>query len=409
MTDAILKNYAQLVARSGANIQPGQPAIIAADISAAKFARLVQEACFDAGASEVFMNWRDEISSRTHYLRAADEIFDQFPDWLVERSKHYDGKGVAYIMIYSDNPDNLNGVDPDRIKRFAKISREKTSETAALRMSNKLRWTICAVPSVSWAKKIFPDLDDCAAVEKLWERILKASRADGADPIAEWKAHRESFVKRVDYLNDAQFDKLRFKNGLGTDLVLGMPKDHIWKGGGSVCANGLNFHPNIPTEEIYTAPDRARAEGRVVASLPLSYQGSLIDGIEIIFKDGKAVEYKAKENDAVLKSIIEMDEGSARLGEVALVPNASPINQMKTLFYNTLYDENASCHLALGKAYPTSIKGGAEQSLEELEKRGINHSLTHVDFMFGTEDMCIWGIDETGNETLIFENGEYKF
>ncbi|MCL2235135.1 MAG: aminopeptidase [Defluviitaleaceae bacterium] len=409
MTDAILKNYAKLVAVSGVNVQKGQPIIIAADISAAKFARLVQEACFDAGASDVFMNWRDEVSARTHYLKAADEIFDQFPDWLVQRAKHYDDKGVGYVMIYSDNPDNLNGVDPDRIKRFAKISREKTTETAALRMSNKLRWTICAVPSPSWAKKIFPDLDECAAVEKLWERILKASRADGPDPIAEWKAHRESFVKRVDYLNEAQFDKLRFKNSLGTDLVLGMPKEHIWKGGGSVDKDGLYFHPNMPTEEIYTAPDANRADGKVVASLPLSYQGSLIDGIEIDFKDGKAVSYKAKEGDAVLKSIVEMDEGSARLGEVALVPNASPINQMKTLFYNTLYDENASCHLALGKAYPTSIVGGAEMSLEELAKRGVNHSLTHVDFMFGTEDMCIWGIDADGNETLIFENGEYKF
>ncbi|MDR2167457.1 MAG: aminopeptidase [Clostridiales bacterium] len=407
MNQGILRNYADLFVQSGGNVQKGQVVVINADLEAAEFARLVQESAYDAGASDVAILWRDAASTRVRYLRAVDEVFDDFPDWMVDRFKYFDDKGAVYLHIISDDPDLLNGVDTDRLRRFNKISREKTKEHQALTMSNKLRWTICAVPSPAWAKKVFPDLPEEEAVKSLWELFIKASRADGENPVEDWKIHRASFVAHVDYLNKQQFDKLRFKNSLGTDLTLGMPKNHIWKGGGSVDKDGIAFHPNIPTEEIYSAPDRARAEGRVVASMPLSYQGSLIDGIDLTFKNGEVVEFKASSNQAVLANIIEMDEGSRRLGEVALVPISSPINKMKTLFFNTLYDENASCHLALGKGYPNSIVGGADLSADELIERGVNHSLLHVDFMFGTEDMSIVGIYEDGREVVIFENGEY--
>ena len=408
ITETTLKNYASLFVRTGGNVQKGQPVIINSNIEASHFAHLVEEAAYDAGASQVSILWSSDASVRTRYFRAADEVFDEFPDWMVERFEYWDKKGAVYLHIASSDPDLLNGADPDRIRRLGIISSKKTKPHADRTMSYKLRWSICAVPSKGWAAKVFPDLPVDKAVEKLWELIIKASRADGDNPIEDWKKHRQSFVDRVNYLNEQQFSKLRITTGLGTDITLGLPKNHIWKGGGSYDKDGLPFSPNIPTEEIYTAPDRNVADGRVVASMPLSYRSSLIEGIELIFRDGVIVDYKAVSNQEALANIIETDEGAKRLGEIALVPKSSPITQMNTLFYNTLYDENASCHMAIGKAYPINIEGGADLSIDELAAKGINNSLVHVDFMFGTDDMSVVGIYDDGGEVVVFGDGEYK-
>jgi aminopeptidase len=407
MDDDVLKKYAELLVYSGGNVQKGQPVVIACDVSNAGFARLVQDAAYDAGASEVFINWTDEVSTRTRYLRAADETFDAFPDWIVRRFEHFDGRKAVYLHIASEDPDLLAGVSPDRIKRFVKASRTATKPHSRLTMSNALRWSIVAVPSPKWAAKVFPGLPEDAAVEKLWGVLLKGARADGDDPRADWEIHRRNFEARVKFLNEKNFKTLRFKNGLGTDFSVGLANNHIWGGGGDLGQDGVYFFPNLPTEEIFTAPDRNAADGTVAASMPLSYQGSLIENFSVTFEGGRAVSHKAEKNEEVLKNIIEMDEGSRRLGEVALVPDSSPISRMGLLFYETLFDENASCHLALGKAYPHCIKGGDKLSEEELINAGVNDSLLHVDFMFGTSDMKIVGVGADGAETVIMENGEY--
>jgi aminopeptidase len=328
---------------------------------------------------------------------------------MVERFKYYDEKGVVYLHLSSGDPDLLNGVEPDRIRRSTKVSRAATKAHYELTMSNALRWSIIALPSPAWAKKVFPDLPESEAIDALWAKILKGARADGDDPIAEWAEHKRNLEKHVKYLNNAKFRTLHFKNSLGTDFTLGLAANNIWVGGGDTAQDKIDFFPNMPTEEIFTMPDRLKAEGRVVAAMPLSYQGSLIEGFEMTFKDGEVVSFDAKSNRDTLATIIERDEGSRRLGEVAIVPNNSPIAQMKTLFYQTLFDENASCHLALGKAYPNNMEGGDAMSADERKDAGMNDSLLHVDFMFGTADMRITGTDADGNETVFYDNGEFVF
>ncbi|MCL2199812.1 MAG: aminopeptidase [Defluviitaleaceae bacterium] len=404
-----LEKYAALLVRSGGNVQKGQFVMITGSVDNAVFVRMVQEAAYDAGASEVRIDWIDDQVNRTNYLRAAAEIFDEYPQWRVDKLKEQDDKGAVYLHVRSSDPDALAGVEADRLKRFAKVSGEATKEHRKLTMGSFRRWSIIATPSVAWAKKVFPDLSEADAVEKLWQYLLKGARADGNDPIADWAEHKKSFDARLNYLNEKQFDALKIKTGIGTDITLGLAKRHIWEGGGDVDKDGIPFLPNMPTEEIFTMPDRLRADGRVVASMPLSYNGNLIEGFEMTFKDGKVEKFSAKANEAALANIIEMDEGGSRLGEVAIVSNCSPIGQMNTLFYNTLFDENASSHFALGKAYPKNIEGGDKLSTEEFIAAGGNDSLVHVDFMFGTSDMNIWGIAADGTETHFYQDGEFVF
>jgi aminopeptidase len=334
-------------------------------------------------------------------------VFDEFPAWRVEYFEHYDSKNAAYISIISNDPENMKGVDPDRLSRFTKVSGMNLKKHHDRIMNSSVCWTVAAIPSPKWAQKVFPKLDEDAAMDALWQAIAKAARVDGPDPAAEWTRHNESFLSRTEFLNTKQFVSLRIKSSLGTDLTLGLPDNHIWAGGGEKSPNNGLFFPNIPTEEIFTAPHRLRADGRVVASMPLIYQGNLIEGIDITFKDGKVAAYTASQNYELLKGIIETDEGAAYLGEIALVPYDSPISQMKTLFYNTLFDENASCHLALGMAYPNCVSGTEGLGEEQLKELGLNISFTHVDFMFGTADLEVVGVDGEGNETKVFENGGF--
>jgi len=325
----------------------------------------------------------------------------------VGKLKYQDDRGAAYLRIISSDPDNLKGVDPDRLRRFGKAANIATKAHSELAMSNAVRWSIVAVPSAKWAAKVFPDLSEADAIAKLWEYILKCARADGENPIADWAAHHHNFTKRVDYLNNQQFSALRLTTGIGSDFTIGLVKNHIWAGGGDIGQDGVPFFPNIPTEEVFTMPHREQCDGRVVASMPLAYQGNLIENFEMTFKNGRVESYKAEKGQDTLANIIEMDEGARRLGEVALVSNTSPIGQLGTLFYNTLFDENASSHLALGKAYPTNMQGGEKMSEDERTAVGCNESLVHVDFMFGTSDMRIVGIHADGSEVLFFEHGEF--
>ncbi|MCL1843146.1 MAG: aminopeptidase [Defluviitaleaceae bacterium] len=404
-----LEKYAELLVRSGGNVQKGQLVVVSCSVEDAYFGRLVQAAAYDAGAEEVRMDWSDDHCARQNYLRADGKIFDNFPQWRVDKFKEQDDRGAVYLHIRSSDPDLLAGVDPDRLRRFTKASRAATKEHTRLTMGSFRRWSIIALPSPAWAKKVFPGLPEAEAIERMWGCILKGARADGENPIADWEKHKNDFAKRVDYLNEKNFAKLKITTGIGTDITLGLAKNHIWEGGGDVDKGGIPFFPNMPTEEIFTMPDRNIAEGRVVASMPLSYQGNLIEGFEMTFKNGKVESFRADKNQAALANIIEIDEGGSRLGEVAIVANSSPIGQMNTLFYETLFDENASSHLALGKAYPKNIKGGDALSTEEFVAAGGNDSLIHVDFMFGTSDMCITGIDQDGSETQFYKNGDFVF
>ena len=407
MDNPQLKKYAELIVRSGGNVQKGQLVIISCDIGDAYFGRLVQEYAYDVGASNVSMEWSDRSSTRLTYLRAEDKTFDTFPSWLVEKYKHRDGEGAVYLHITSGDPDLLAGVDPDRLKRYSKISQTALKDHSDLLMSGVLRWMGCAIPSPAWAKKVFPSLPEAEAMERLWALVLKASRADGIDPVADWVTHNNNFNKRLGYLNEQQFSALHFTTGLGTDLTIGLVENHVWTGGADTANDGLSFLPNIPTEEIWTAPDYRTTQGRVVASMPLSYHGNLIEGMEFTFKDGEVIDYRANRCQEILENIIGTDSGSCRLGEVALVASSSPISQMNTLFYNTLYDENASCHLALGRAYPKNVKNGTNLTKEELAAVGMNDSLIHVDFMFGTSDMKVVGIGKDGNKTVIVDSGDF--
>jgi len=404
-----LEKYARLLVRSGGNVQKGQLVIISCAVDDACFGRMVQSAAYDAGASEVRMDWIDDQCARTTYLRGASEIFDTFPQWRVDKLKEQDDRDAVYLHIRSSDPDVLAGVDPDRLRRSTKTMRAATKEHTKLTMGSFRRWSIIATPSIAWAKKVFPGLPEAEAVEKMWEYLLKGARADGEDPIADWEEHKKSFHERVNYLNTKKFDALRFTTKLGTNITIGLAKNHIWEGGGDVDKEGIPFFPNMPTEEIFTMPDRLRADGRVVASMPLSYQGNLIEGFEMTFKDGKVESFRADKSESALANIIEMDEGGSRLGEVALVANCSPIGKMNTLFYSTLFDENASSHLALGKAYPKNMEGGDKLTTEEFVAAGGNDSLVHVDFMFGTPDTCIVGIGEDGSEEEFFKNGDFIF
>ena len=407
MTEQNLKKYAELLVRAGGNIQKGQLVVIGCQVDNAVIGRLVRDYAYEAGAGEVRIDWLDDTTSRALYLHGADEIFDTYEEWRVAKFKEQDDRGAVYLRIESSDPDNLKGVAPDRLRRYSTAAQKALKPHASLLMSSTLRWSIIATPSVAWATKVFPNVSKEEAIESLWALIIKAARADGENPIEDWKKHDANFTDRVNYLNAQQFESLHITTGIGSDFTIGLVENHVWDGGSDTDKAGVRFFPNIPTEEIFTMPHRNKAEGRVVASMPLSYQGNLIEDFEFTFKDGKVVDYKAGKNQESLKNMVEMDEGAARLGEIAIVANSSPIGQMNTLFYNTLFDENASAHLALGRAYPKNMENGDNLSTEELVSKGGNDSLIHVDFMFGTADMCITGVKKDGTKVTFFKDGEY--
>ncbi|WP_406944214.1 aminopeptidase [Halobacillus sp. SY10] len=409
ISEAQLKKYAELAVRAGVNLQKNQLLIIHSDIQNAAFARLIQTAAYEAGASNVFIDWTDEQSTKEFYLRAADRVIDHFPDWQAARFKEWDEAGAAYIHIISENLDVFKEVSTERINRFQIASRTKLRDYYAKIRSHEIRWCLLAVPNVEWATKVFPNLSKEEALQSLWKLILKGSRADGKNPIKDWESHNRAFESRKKILNESQFEALLFINSRGTDLLVGLPKNHFYIGGGVTDKNGIPFFPNIPTEEIFTAPHKNRVNGKLVGTKPLIYGGSVIDEFYLIFKDGRITDYYAAKGQEVLQNLIETDEGSHYLGEIALVSNKSPLAQADTLFYNTLFDENTSCHIGIGNASPSNIQNGIDQSEEELKVAGLNTSLLSVNVTFGTEDMKVVGIKKGGTEVLLMEDGDFQF
>lgn len=410
MNDQILREYAKLGVLMGVNVQKGQTLIINTSVEGKELARYAVEEAYKAGAKEVIVNWSDDFISRMHYEHQDVDTLCNVPDWMIEQKVTPLKNGAAILHLVSEVPGVLAGISSEKISKATIARQTKFKEASEITMANKVQWSILGVPNPTWAKKVFPELEEKEAVEKLWEKILYTVQVNGdGSSVDFWDQHNKDLKEREKKLNDYNFKSLHFVNEEGTDLTIELVKNHIWAGGCEFSQSGVIFNPNMPTEEIFTMPYKYGVNGTVVSTKPLNYNGALINKFRLIFKEGKVVEYSAENEEAALQSIIDFDAGSSYIGEVALVPYSSPISQSNILFYNTLYDENASCHLALGRAYPMNVKGGTEMTQEELDEAGSNDSMTHVDFMFGSKDMKIMGILQDGTEVSVFENGDFVF
>lgn len=404
------QKYARLLIEVGLNVQKGQNLMISAPIECAEFARMCASAAYDVGCREVIMAWKDDLSDRLKYLRAADDVFDIYPEWRKMMLTEHAKGGGALLNIYASDPENMVGVDHSRLSRSERVAGEALAEYWQLQMSNAVPWCVASVPIPTWASKVFPDADQDEAMDMLWDAIFAAVRvSDDTDVVEEWRKHIEQLTVRKDRLNELNLKYLHYKNSLGTDLVVELPEGHVWAAGSETTQSGQVFVANMPTEEIFTAPKKDGVNGVIVSSMPFVKSGNIIENFVMTLKDGKIVDVQAKKNVEVLRNAIAVDEGASYLGEVALVPYESPISNTEILFYNTLFDENASCHFAFGQGYPTSIKGGEKMSKEELERRGINDSITHEDFMVGTEDLSIIGTTKDGKQIPIFVDGNFAF
>lgn len=402
----MLDKLADVTVHVGLNLQRGQELVITAPIEALPLTRKITERAYQAGAKMVTTLYSDDAATLARYRFAPSDAFDYAPAWLYEGMAEAYAAGAARLAITGQNPALLKGQDPDRISRASKAQSIANRRALELIASFHINWSIVAYATVDWAKMVFPDLAEGQAVEKLWEAIFKASRLDTDDPVAAWAAHNANLHKRVQFLNEKRYAALHFK-GPGTDLKVGLADDHVWSGGAAVAKNGVVCNPNIPTEEVFTTPHKDRVEGYVSSSKPLDHQGSLLDGIRVRFEGGRIVEASAKVGEDILKQLLETDEGARRLGEVALVPHSSPIAQSGILFYNTLFDENAASHIALGQAYSECIRGGDRLSREELAARGANASLIHVDWMIGSNEIDVDGITHTGQAEPLMRRGEW--
>ncbi|MDZ5713402.1 aminopeptidase [Jeotgalibacillus haloalkalitolerans] len=404
----MFEKYADLAVKVGVNIQKDQLLYIGASIDNAPFVRLVTKKAYEAGARQVFVDWSDDEVSKMRYEMAPSDSFSEFPEWKKLEREALADKGAAFMNIVSASPDLMKGVDPQRISDFQRAAGQALEKYRQYIQSDKVSWTVIAAPSAGWAKKVFPDADENEAIEKLWDAIFKAVRVDQADPVDAWKKHDETLHEKADYLNNKKYKKLHY-TAPGTDLTIELPEGHIWAGAGSVNEKGHTFMANMPTEEVFTVPHKDGVSGYVSNTKPLSYGGNIIDGFKITFENGRITDVQAEEGEDILKKLIETDEGSHRLGEVALVPHQSPISQSNVLFFNTLFDENASNHLAIGSAYAFCVEGGKTASQEELAEKGLNSSITHVDFMIGSDKMDIDGISEDGTSEPVFRNGDWAF
>lgn len=401
-----LKKYAELIAKCGLNVQKGQEVIIRCDLDQPEFVAMCVEECYKLGAERVTVEWSYMPVSKLHFDYRTLESLSDFTE--VERAQWQRkvDKVSCQLWLDSDDPDGLNGTDSEKISK-ANMARFPFIKPFRDKLENRYQWCIAAVPGKQWAKKIYPDMNADDAVEKLWEDILLCSRVDD-DPIKAWEVHNKNLADRCKFLNDYKFEKLEYKSADGTDFTVGLnPKGIFMAGGEYTLGSNIYFNPNIPSEEVFTTPMRGKAEGKVVATKPLSYQGKLIENFWIRFENGKAVEVYAEKNQDLLEKMISMDEGAAYLGECALIAYDSPINNTGILFYNTLFDENASCHLALGRGFNNCLENYENYSVEECEKLGVNSSMIHVDFMIGSKDMTITGITKDGKRVPVFKNGNW--
>ena len=402
-----LQEYARLLVRVGLNVQRGQTLVISSPVECAYFARLCAAEAYAVGCKEVVMNWHDDALGRMKYLYADDAVFDDVPLWRRHFFNDYAQEGAAYLAISASDPENLKGVDGSRIIRAQQASGKALKEFDRLQMCSGFPWCIASIPSPSWAKTVFPEDGEERAMERLWDAIFRAVRISGdGKAVEKWQAHLKTLHARMEKLNALKFKSLHYTNALGTDLTVELPEGHIWEAGNDVTLSGQEYIANIPTEELFTSPLKTGVNGVVYASLPLVHDGNIIDGFHFVVKDGKIVEARARQGEETLQAAIAVDEGASYFGEVALVPYDSPISNQKILFYNTLFDENAACHIAFGEAYPC-LEGGQKMTKEELKARGLNDSITHVDFMVGTPDLRIVGTTHDGREIPVFENGNF--
>ncbi|WP_129724296.1 aminopeptidase [Xylanivirga thermophila] len=406
--DNMLDKYAKLAVEVGVNIQKNQTLVINSPIECTDFARLLAKHAYALGAKDVHVEWYDEEMMLMRYMNAPYEVFTKFPKWQVDKMEGFAEEGAAFISVLASDPELLKDVDPK------KIAEDKKTKGVALKgymdriMADEVCWSVVSVPTKGWAKKVFDGLPGDEAVDKLWKAIFKTVRADHDDIITAWQQHLDNLERRVKFLNEKRFKTLHYISE-GTDLTIDLPPDHIWCGGGEYSQKDVYFVANIPTEEVFTLPHKTGVNGKVRSTMPLNYNGNLIEGFSLTFKDGKVVDFSADRGYDILKGILETDAGSLYLGEVALVPYDSPISNLDIIFYNTLFDENASCHLALGAAYPTCLKGGAFMSRDALKKAGVNDSAIHEDFMIGSNDLDIIGITADGKKMHIFKDGNWAF
>ena len=404
-----IENYAELIVRKGVNVREGQEVVVQAPVEARDFAAAVVRKSYEAGAGNVTVIWVDDEVSRLSYEYHDADFFKQVPEWKRVQLESLAEKGACFIFIEGADPSALEGIDPAK-PACAAASRNASCPTFRRGMDFNINpWCIAGAPVRAWARQVFPGVDDEVAVYQLWNAILDASRALGEDPESEWELHNARFEKNLRILNESRFDALRLTSKNGTDLTVGLTDRHVWAGGKSQTPDGHPFFPNIPTEEVFTSPDCRRVDGIVHSALPLIHNGAKVDGFWIRFEGGVAVDFDAEQGRDALKSILDLDDGAKRLGEVALISKNTPIRQSGTLFYDTLYDENASCHLALGVGFPECYEGGYDLTADELLERGVNKSHTHVDFMVGTEDMDIVGIRPDGTDEPVFVNGQWAW
>ena len=402
-----LKKYAELLVATGINVSEGHTVVLSIDVDQAPLARLISKAAYDRGAKKVIVNWADDGLTRLNYQHQDIETLKDVPEYKIAEMDYIIEEGASRISVRSSDPDALAGLDSEKIAESQKARSAAMRPMMEATQANKISWLVASAAGEEWAKKVFPDLETTEEqVDALWDAIFKSVHLYEEDPIAYWENKVNTLQTKADELNQEAFTALHY-TGPGTDLTVGLPKGHRWEGAGSTNARGEIFVANMPTEEVFSAPDANRVDGVVVSTKPLSYAGSIIEGMEFHFKDGKVTKVTAEKGEEVIKKLIEQDEGASHLGEVALVPDESPISQSGLTFFNTLFDENASNHLALGSAYAFNLEGGTEMTREELNKAGLNESNTHVDFMIGSDKMDIDGIKEDGSTVPIFRNGTW--
>ncbi|RND37242.1 aminopeptidase [Lacticaseibacillus paracasei] len=404
--DKSLKQYAELAVDIGVAVKPGDTVYLQIAVDQAKLAQLIVAAAYDRGAAEVQVQWHDDLIKRLDMAHMATSRLYNIPDFIKGQFDYWVDHNAKRITVISADPDNLAGLDPQRIANYQNAFNQAHARLMDAISSMKISWTIIGAASPKWAEKVFPDAETPEeATDKLWTAIFKTTRIDQPDPEAAWKAHDQQLRTKADWLNAEQFDRLHYV-APGTDLVVGLPKHHIWKGAGAYNPRGEEFMANMPTEEVFTAPDFRRIDGTVASTKPLSYSGNILEGMHFTFKNGQVVDAHADRGDAVLQNLLKIP-GARSLGEVSLVPDPSPISQSGLIFFNTLYDENASDHMALGQAYPFSVKDGVAKTTDQRTAAGLNQSNTHVDFMMGSADMNIDGIKADGTVVPIFRNGDW--
>ncbi|HAP5751470.1 TPA: aminopeptidase [Enterococcus faecalis] len=402
-----LKKYARLIAETGVNVQDNHTVVLQISVDQAPLARLITEEAYRLGAAEVIVQWSDETIQREFLAHAATDRIENVPQYKIDQTDDWIAKGASRISVVSSNPDALAGVDAQRVAAFQAANGKALVNLRKATQANKVSWTVVAAASEGWAAKVFPELATSEEqVDALWNEIFKTTRIYEENPVIAWDIHDKKLQEKAAELNEQQFTALHY-TAPGTDLTIGLPKNHLWEGAGSYNARGEEFMANMPTEEVFTAPDSRRVDGYVSSTKPLSYAGTIISGMKFTFKDGKVVDFSAEQGEEALKNLLAIDEGAKHLGEVALVPDPSLISQSGLIFYNTLFDENASNHLAFGSAYAFNLQGGTEMSEEELAEAGLNRSQTHVDFMVGSDKMNIDGIKEDGTIVPVFRNGDW--